>query len=67
MVQIGFLTPAFSFRKTKVIHKTNVYFLLKGTVSVISSEPPFKDGNVQFTTIPLKLFLINYVGYVSCL
>ena len=28
--------------------------LLKGTVSVISSDPPCKDGNARFTTIPLK-------------
>ena len=28
--------------------------IVKGTVSVISSDPPFKDGNVRFTTVPLK-------------
>ena len=28
--------------------------ILKGTVSVISSDPPCKDGNARFTTIPLK-------------
>ena len=27
---------------------------LKGTVSVISSEPPYKDANARFTTVPLK-------------
>ena len=27
---------------------------LKRTVSVISSDPPFKDCNVQFTTVPLN-------------
>ena len=29
-------------------------FLFKGTVSVISNDPPCKDGNTQFTTVPLK-------------
>ena len=28
--------------------------MLKGTVSVISSDPPFKDFNVRFTTVPGK-------------
>ena len=28
--------------------------MLKGTVSVISSDPPFKDFNVRFTTVPWK-------------
>jgi len=27
---------------------------IKGTVSVISSEPSCKDSNAQFTTVPLK-------------
>ena len=27
---------------------------LKGTVSVISSHPPWKDGNARFTTVTLK-------------
>ena len=26
----------------------------KGTVSVISSDPPCEDGNARFTTAPLK-------------
>jgi len=29
-------------------------FLFKGTVSVISSDPPYKDDNIRFTTVPLK-------------
>ena len=33
---------------------------LKGTVSVISSDPPCKDGNARFTTVPLEAFLIKY-------
>ena len=31
----------------------------KGTVSVISDDPPYKDGNVRFTTVPLK-YQSNY-------
>ena len=27
---------------------------IKGTVSVISSDPPCKDSSIQFTTVPLK-------------
>ena len=27
---------------------------LKGTLSIISSDPPCKDANAQFTTVPLK-------------
>ena len=27
---------------------------LEGTVSVILSDPPCKDGNDRFTTVPLK-------------
>ena len=29
-------------------------FTLKRTVSVISSDPPYKDGNARFTTSLLK-------------
>ena len=28
--------------------------LVKGTVSVILSDPPCKESNVRFTTVPLK-------------
>ena len=31
-----------------------VYFLFEGTVSVFSSDPPGKDGNVRLTTVPFK-------------
>ena len=30
--------------------------LFKGTLSVISSDPPCKDGNARFTTIPDVFF-----------
>ena len=32
-------------------------FLFKGTVSVISSDPPYKYDNIQFTTLPLKVWM----------
>ena len=28
--------------------------LIKGTVNVISSDIPFKEGHYQFTTVPFK-------------
>ena len=31
-----------------------LYKFIKGTVSVISSDPKCKNGNAQFTTVPLK-------------
>ena len=31
-----------------------IAIIIKGTVSVISSDPPCKDGNARFTTGPLK-------------
>ena len=30
------------------------HYLLKGTVSVILSDIPFKEGHHQFTTVPFK-------------
>ena len=33
---------------------THSFLQIKGTVSVISSNHPCKDGNVRFTTVPLK-------------
>ena len=32
---------------------------IKGTVSVISSDPSYKYGNEQFTALPLKICLIK--------
>ena len=37
-------------------------YIYKGTVSVISSEPPCKDGNARFTMVPLtRVYLISNV------
>ena len=41
------------------------YLYLNGSVSVISSEPPCKDGNARFTTIPLKSLSDQKCGIVS--
>ena len=45
------------FKKFKII----LLFNLRGTVSVISSGPPCKDGNSQFIKVSLNvLCLIQY-------
>ena len=36
-----------------------VKFFFKWTVSVISSDPPCKDGNARFTTLPCNRLYIN--------
>ena len=45
-------------RKERKIKSRLVLFylklVLKGTVSVISSDPPCKDDNARFSTVPLK-------------
>ena len=38
-----------------------IFQKLKGTVSVNSSEPPWKYCNARFTTVPLTPYLINNV------
>ena len=37
-----------------------VAFFIKGTASVILSNPLCKNGNARFTNVPLKLCLIKY-------
>ena len=37
-----------------VLLLSQIILRIKGTVSVISSDPPFKDVNVRLTTIPWK-------------
>ena len=39
----------FHFFSVKIFNNP---FHFKGTVSVISSDPPCKEGNVRFTTVP---------------
>ena len=38
----------------------------KGTVSVISSEPPCKDDTERFTTVPLMILFIYTVYFHFC-
>ena len=42
-----------------IAYQTNTNASLKGTVSVILSDPPYKDSNARFTTVPLKPSLIK--------
>ena len=54
LVQIG----DFLFWLAGFIDSLSLYiltFLLKGTVSVISSDPPCKDNTARFRTVALKL------------
>ena len=41
-------------KKFKIKHKNTSIEYLKGTVSIISSKPPCKDGNAQFTAVSLR-------------
>ena len=41
----------------------NIHFI-KGTVSVISSDPQCKEGNARFTTVPLKPLCVRRVQHV---
>ena len=36
------------------------------TIFRISSDPPDKDGNVRFTTVPSKAFIIVKTNYFNC-
>ena len=40
--------------------------LMKGTVSVNSSDSPFRDGNARFTTVPLKALSDEAWARYSC-
>ena len=42
-----------SIQYTYAIQRTCTLFTLEGTVSVVSSDPPCKDGNARFTTLCL--------------
>jgi len=43
----------FDIRKLKFVPEKRRY-LIKGTVSVISRDPPGKEGNVRFTTVSFQ-------------
>ena len=42
------------------------YLGIKGTVSVISSDPQYKDGNARFTTEILFVFISVSFHIASC-
>jgi len=55
----------------QIIFALNILLIIKtetniveGTVSIISSDPPYTDGSTRFTTVPLKAWsdqiLIRY-------
>ena len=56
-------SPKFIKKKQLSLSNAHEFDKIKGTVSVILFDPPFKDGNARFTTPhprPKKLFLIKY-------
>ena len=42
----------YTVENKKRIFNENIF--IKGTVSVMSSDPPSKDSNARFTSVPLK-------------
>ena len=44
----------------------HLILFFKGTVSVILSDPPGKDGYAQVTTVPLKLLSEQKCGGYCC-
>ena len=42
------------FQKKKSKKGVITDHMIKGTVRVSSSDPPYKDGNARLTTVPLK-------------
>ena len=61
-------------RRGKKEPSERYYHRLKGTVGVISSDPPFVECRVQFTLVPFRLingvelFLFNHktLFFASC-
>ena len=49
-----------------IIHFCSSWSKLKGTVSVISSDPQCKDDNARFTTVPLKPFTDQKWQFLHC-
>ena len=43
-----------------------MFFNMKGTVRVISSNPPMKNDNARFTTVPLKSLSDKLFGSYFC-
>ena len=55
--QIGFCLPKYTNLERRLfrnqIDSSCIFIKLKSTVSISSSDPPCKDGNARFTTVPL--------------
>ena len=41
-------------------------YVIKGAVSIISSDPPCKEGNARFTTVPLKPWCVRWIQRYVC-
>jgi len=41
-------------------------FPIKETVGIISSDPPYKEGHVRFTTVPVKALFVRCVQRYVC-
>ena len=67
--QFILVLPCFYFSTLELTpgiwYSLNIYYYyfwclrLKGTVSVISSDPPCKDSNARFTTVPFKPLTVH--------
>ena len=61
-----YILISLSCNSTRQVHVTSLgkylYFRLKGTVSVISSDPICKYGNSRFTTAPLYALSELYIN-----
>ena len=54
-------------KKTLILLLFNNHYMFKGIVSVISSDPPCKDDNAWFTTVPLKAVSDQILIRYECL
>ena len=54
-------------KKTLILLLFNNHYMFKGIVSVISSDPPCKDDNARFTTVPLKAVSDQILIRYECL
>ena len=52
-------------KMTLDLSRTMNILIFKGTVSVISSDRPCKDGNTRFTTVPTKSYSDRKCGIVN--
>ena len=48
------------------IHSLPIYLSFKGTEIVISSDPPYREANARFTTVPFKHLTVHRVKRALC-